>query len=100
MTSCHGLWVDLSSVIGLHTGSQTTHKMSTQLDRMEEQLQKLLKVAVENRILEKWILAGVIVCIALLVRHSSHDVALLRILSVPVEDALALLWYACCRCTP
>jgi hypothetical protein len=66
MTSCHGLWVDLSSVIGLHTGSQTTHKMSTQLDRMEEQLQKLLKVAVENRILEKWILAGVIVCIALL----------------------------------
>jgi hypothetical protein len=33
---------------------------------MEEQLQKLLKVTVENRILEKWILAGVIVCIALL----------------------------------
>ena len=74
--------------------------MSTQLDRMEAHLKELLYVTAENRILEKWILAGVIVCIALLVRHSPHDVALLRILSVPVEDALPLLWYACCRCTP
>ena len=40
--------------------------MSTQLDRMEAHLKELLYVTAENRILEKWILAGVIVFIALL----------------------------------
>ena len=50
--------------------------MSSQLDRMQKDLEELLYVTAENRILEKWILAGVIVCITLLVRHSPHDVTL------------------------
>ena len=36
-------------------------------------LKELIYVTAENRILNKWILAGVIICITLLVRHQSRD---------------------------